>query len=102
MPAEAANRAAPPYAIPFWVDGHHLYAELRGPHGPYVVQYGRHEITKALTTLFKTFETEGHGQPFTLPEQSPRKLAEVKKLSEKGISQEDRAAAAAALKGILK
>lgn len=102
MTAKSAPSAAPAYALPFWVDGHHLYAELRGPHGPYVVQFGRHEITKALTTLFAQFESEGHGEVFTIPEQSPRKIEKIKKLDAEGIGQADRNAAAQALKGLLK
>lgn len=100
MTATTAPSAAPSYAIPCWVDGHHLFFELRGIHGPHVVSFQRYELSKALAILFQTFETEGAGQPYTLPEQSPRKVETVKAMAKDGISQADRDAAAAVLKSL--
>ena len=67
MMGQAAPSAAPAYAIPCWVDGQSLYFELRGVNGPYVVCYQRHELSKALETLFKTFADEGQGEVYIRP-----------------------------------
>lgn len=98
MSATTAPSAAPSYALPCWVDGHSLFFELRGVNGPHVVSFQRFELSRALAILFATFETEGAGQPYTIPEQSPRKVEAVKVMAKDGISQQDRDAAAAVLR----
>lgn len=67
MTASPAPSAAPPHAIPCWVDNNSLYFELRGVHGPHVLSFQRYELSKALAILFTAFETEGHGEVYTLP-----------------------------------
>lgn len=98
MPATIAPTAAPSYAIPCWVDGHSLFFELRGVNGPYVCEFRRHELAKALAILFTKFETETHGEAYCRPAHVAKSLAR------EGMDQRDLDAAAKALRqiGILK
>lgn len=98
MTATTAPSAAPPHAIPCWVDGHSLYFELRGVNGPAVISFQRFELAKALAILFTTFETETHGEPYIRP------VHVAKALMKEGMDQRDLDAAAKALRelGILK
>lgn len=73
MTGERTINAAPPWAIPCWVDGHSLYFELRSPQGPIVVSFQRHELSRATAILFSTFETESHGEVYTRPPVEPTK-----------------------------
>ena len=98
MTATIAPSAAPPHALSCWVDNHSLFFELRSPHGPVVLSFRRHELSKALAILFTTFETETHGEPYIRP---PHVAATLMK---EGMDQRDLDAAAKALRelGMLK
>jgi hypothetical protein len=98
MSATAAPSAAPPYAIPCWVDGHSLFFELRGVNGPYVVEFGRYDLSRALAILFTTFETDTHGEAYVRPANV------AKSLMKEGVTQADHDAAAKALRqlGLIK
>lgn len=94
MTATLAPTAAPAHAITCWCDNHSLFFELRGINGPYVVEFRRYELSKALAILFTKFETETYGEPYLRP------ALVAKELSKDGISQADLDAARAALKQI--
>ena len=96
MSATPAPTAAPKWAIPCWVDGHTLYFELQGQHGPCVVSFRRDELHKALATLYLKYDTEGHGEVYIRP------TVVDKKLQSQGVTPADREAAALALKALLK
>ena len=98
MTATIAPSAAPPHAIPCWVDNHALYFELQGVNGPTVVSFRRYELSKALAILFTKFETETHGEAYIRP------VHVAKALMKEGMDQRDLDAAAKALRelGILK
>lgn len=96
--ANKTSTGAPPWAVPCWVDNHTLYFELRGLDGPVVVSFRRHELAKALATLFTKWETESHGEVYIRPNYVAKDLAKA------GVTQSDLDAAAKALRemGLLK
>lgn len=70
MTATSLPSAAPPYAVPFWVDGNSLYCELPSQNGPCVLSFPRSSLglQKALAILFGLHETEGHGEVYSRPQ----------------------------------
>ena len=98
MSAQIAPSAAPAHALKCWVDGHSLYFELNGQHGPYVCSFKRYELSKALAILFTKFETETHGEAYIRPPHV------AKGLMKEGVTQADLDAAAKALRemGLIK
>lgn len=92
MPATVAPSAAPAHALRCWVDNHSLFFELQGVNGPYVCEFKRYELSRAVAILFTKFETETHGEAYLRP------AFVAKELAKDGISQRDLDAAAAALR----
>lgn len=70
MTATSAPTAAPPYAVPFWLDKNRLYCELPSQNGPVVFTFTRDTIglAKAFVTVFAIYETEGHGEIYSAPQ----------------------------------
>lgn len=70
MTATSLHTAAPPYAVPFWIDRNSLYCELPSQNGPIVFRYTRDTIglAKAFATVFAIYETEGHGEIYSAPQ----------------------------------
>lgn len=70
MTASSAPSAAPPYAVPFWLDKNRLYCELPSQNGPIVFSFTRDTIglAKAFATVFSVYETEGHGEVYSAPQ----------------------------------
>lgn len=70
MTATSAPSAAPPYAVPFWIDGRYLFCELPSQNGPCVFRFSRDTIglAKAFATVFTVYQSEGHGEIYTAPQ----------------------------------
>lgn len=70
MTASSASTAAPPYAVPFWLDANALFCELPSQNGPIVFRFTRDSIglAKAFATVFARYETEGHGEIYSAPQ----------------------------------
>lgn len=70
MMGQKADTAAPPYAVPFWVDKNWLFCELSSVNGPVVFKFSRDTIglAKAFTTVFEAYQTEGHGEIYSAPQ----------------------------------
>lgn len=70
MTATSASTAAPPYAVPFWVDKNSLFCELPSQNGPCVFRFTRDTIglAKAFATVFVRYESEGHGEIYSAPQ----------------------------------
>lgn len=70
MTATSAPTAAPPYAVPFWVDRNSLFCELPSLNGPIVFRFTRDTIglAKAFATVFTIYESEGHGEIYSAPQ----------------------------------
>lgn len=70
MTATSAPTAAPPHAIPFWLDANYLFCELQSPNGPVVFHFTRDTIglAKAFATIFSRYELEGHGEIYHAPQ----------------------------------
>jgi hypothetical protein len=70
MTATIAQTAAPPYAVPFWIDANYLFCELPSQNGPCVFKFTRDTIglAKAFATVFAIYESEGHGEIYATPQ----------------------------------
>lgn len=70
MMGQKANTAAPPYAVPFWVDKNSLYCELPSQNGPIVFRFTRDTIglAKAFATVFEAYQPDTHGEIYSAPQ----------------------------------
>lgn len=70
MTATSAPSAAPPYAVPFWVDGNYLFCELPSTNGPCVFRFTRDSIglAKAFATVFSAYLPDTHGEIYSAPQ----------------------------------
>lgn len=70
MTASSAPSAAPPYAVPFWVDRNYLFCELPSQNGPCVFKFTRDTIglAKAFATVFTAYQADGHGEIYSAPQ----------------------------------
>lgn len=70
MTATSAPTAAPPHAVPFWLDRNSLFCELPSINGPVVFRFTRDSIglAKAFSTVFAIYESEGHGEIYSAPQ----------------------------------
>lgn len=84
MTATSAPSAAPPYAVPFWVDANYLFCELKSQNGPVVFKFTRDSIglAKAFATVFTVYQTEGHGEIYSAP-QCPSSIPDKNGITER-------------------
>lgn len=70
MTATSASSAAPPYAVPFWIDGRYLFCELPSQNGPCVFRFTRDSIglAKAFATVFEAYLPDTHGEIYSAPQ----------------------------------
>lgn len=70
MTATSASSAAPPYAVPFWIDGRYLFCELPSQNGPCVFRFTRDTIglAKAFATVFEAYLPDSHGEIYSAPQ----------------------------------